>query len=54
MDLVDSLDIGDHDTLAGLAAEIGLNEKEALDVLEGDWYGENIARDRADGSKIGI
>lgn len=52
--LVDSLDIGDHATLAGLADEIGLNEKEALDALAGDWYSENIARDRADGLKIGI
>ncbi|WAJ22658.1 DsbA family oxidoreductase [Lacrimispora xylanolytica] len=52
--LVDSLDIGDHATLAGLAGEIGLNEKEALDALAGDWYSENIARDRADGLKIGI
>jgi predicted DsbA family dithiol-disulfide isomerase len=52
--LVDSLDIGDHATLAGLAGEIGLNEKEALDALTGDRYSENIARDKAAGSKIGI
>lgn len=52
--LVDSLDVGDHATLAGLAGEIGLNEKEALDALSGDRYSENIARDRADGLKIGI
>ena len=37
-----------------MAGEIGLNEKEALDALAGDWYSENIARDRADGLKIGI
>lgn len=52
--LVDSLDIGDHATLARLAGEIRLNEKEALDALAGDWYSENIARDKAEGSKIGI
>ncbi len=52
--LVDSLDIGDYATLAGLAGEIGLNEKEALDALADDRYSENIARDSADGLKIGI
>ena len=52
--LVDSLDIGDYATLAGLAGEIGLNEKEALDALADDRYSENITRDRADGLKIGI
>ncbi|SFH33964.1 DSBA-like thioredoxin domain-containing protein [Priestia megaterium] len=50
----DSLDIGDHATLVQLASEIGLDVNEALDVLVNDKYNENIAADRAEGSKIGI
>ncbi len=50
----DSLDIGDHATLAQLSSEIGLDGNEALDVLSNDQYSENIAADRAEGSKIGI
>lgn len=50
----DSLDIGDHATLAQLTSEIGLDGNEALDVLANDKYSENIAADRAEGSKIGI
>ncbi|MBU8968153.1 DsbA family oxidoreductase [Bacillus altitudinis] len=50
----DSLDIGDHATLAQLTSEIGLDGNEALDVLANDQYSENIAADRAEGSKIGI
>ncbi|WP_326514361.1 DsbA family oxidoreductase [Clostridium intestinale] len=50
----DSLDIGDHATLAQLASEIGLDENEALDVLANDKYSDNIADDRAEGLKIGI
>ncbi len=50
----DSLDIGDHATLAQLASGIGLDAGEALDVLENNKYSENIAADRAEGSKIGI
>ncbi len=50
----DSLDIGDHATLAKLASEIGLDENEALDVLANDKYSDNIADDRAEGLKIGI
>ncbi len=50
----DSLDIGDHATLAQLASEIGLDENEALDVLANDKYSDNIADDKAEGSKIGI
>ncbi len=52
--LIDSLDIGEHTTLAKLAGEVGLNAKETLDVLASDRYSENIARDKAEGSKIGI
>jgi predicted DsbA family dithiol-disulfide isomerase len=50
----DSLDIGDHATLAQLASEIGLDENEALDVLANDKYSDNIADDRSEGLKIGI
>lgn len=50
----DSLDIGDHATLAKLASEIGLDENEALDVLANDKYSDNIAADKAEGLKIGI
>lgn len=52
--LVDSLDVGDHTTLARLAGEVGLDENEALDVLASDRYGDNIASDKVEGSKIGI
>ncbi len=50
----DSLDIGDHATLAQLASEIGLDANEALDVLANDKYSENLANDKAEGSNIGI
>ena len=50
----DSLDIGDHATLAQLTSEIGLDGNEALDVLANDKYSENIAADRAEGSKLGF
>lgn len=50
----DSLDIGDHTTLAKLASRIGLDVNEVVDVLENDKYSENIANDRAEGSIIGI
>ncbi|SFC91412.1 DsbA family oxidoreductase [Bacillus sp. UNCCL81] len=50
----DSLDIGDHATLARLTSEIGLDANEALNVLANNKYSKNIAADRAEGSKIGI
>lgn len=50
----DSLDIGDHATLVRLASMIGLEVNEVSNVLENDKYSENIAADRAEGSKIGI
>lgn len=51
---VDSLDIGDHATLAHLAKEIGLDEKEALEVLSDNRYGGSIANDRQKGMKKNI
>ncbi len=51
---VDSLDVGDHRVLAQLAKEVGLDEGEALKVLQSDQYSENLRQDKEDGVKLGI
>ncbi|NHN35254.1 DsbA family oxidoreductase [Paenibacillus agricola] len=50
----DSLDIGDHETLAKLAGEIGLHAKEVLDILSSDKYKDTVKKERQYGSQLGI
>ncbi len=50
----DSLHIGDHSTLLKVAKEIGLPEKEALDVLEKGYFTEQMNKDIQTGVEIGI
>lgn len=52
--LVDGLDVGDHNVLAQLAKEIGLNRDEALTVLKGNNYSEQLLKDKQDGLKLGV
>lgn len=51
---VDSLDIASHTVLAALAAETGLDEKEALEALANGSYRDEVEADKALGEKYGI
>ncbi|MBD7913352.1 MULTISPECIES: DsbA family oxidoreductase [Clostridium] len=51
---VDSLNLSDHKVLAVLAGEVGLNEEEALKVLESEEYGTNVRNDEKTASKLNI
>lgn len=51
---VDSLNISDHKTLAGLACEVGLDSDEALKVLVSDKYGAEVRKDEENASRLGI
>jgi len=42
---VDSLDISNHTVLADLAAEVGLDRNQALNVLESDQFTEDVRKD---------
>lgn len=46
--------IGDHATLARLAADAGLDEQEVKDVLAGDRYADAVRADEALAQEIGI
>lgn len=50
----DSLDIGDHATLAKLAANVGLDELEVLNMLAGDQYKDTLRQERQYGMQLGI
>ncbi|MFC4807970.1 DsbA family oxidoreductase [Paenibacillus sp. GCM10023250] len=50
----DSLDIGDHETLARLAGESSLDAKEVLDMLSSDKYKDTVKNERQYGSQLGI
>lgn len=50
----DSKHIGDHETLAALAAEVGLDENEAAKMLAGDEYSKEVRADEQEGASIGI
>lgn len=52
--LTDGLNIGDHEVLAGLAAEIGLDRHAAREALAGDAFGETVDADIAQAREIGI
>lgn len=50
----DGADVGDHDTLAGLAADAGLDPLDAAAVLAGDAWSDAVAADRAAAEDIGV
>ncbi|WP_322922508.1 DsbA family oxidoreductase [Paenibacillus campi] len=50
----DSRHIGDHNTLADIAAEIGLDRQEALDILQSDRYGEDVRRHEQLAGQLGV
>lgn len=50
----EGLDLGDHTTLARLAAEIGLNEQEALKALEEASLDQTVTEELQEGARLGI
>jgi len=50
----DSVNLGEHSVLVSLAAEIGLNEKETLEMLESDAYADEVNGDIEEGQRLGI
>ncbi|MFC0216600.1 DsbA family oxidoreductase [Paenibacillus chartarius] len=50
----DSLNLSDHETLAGLAAEIGLDRDEVLRMLAEGEYGSEVRADEQEAAQLGI
>ncbi|MER5436245.1 DsbA family oxidoreductase [Streptomyces sp. NPDC002588] len=50
----DGLDVGDHDVLAGLAAETGLDRGAAREALDGDAFDADFEADIRQAGEIGI
>ncbi|WP_068777319.1 DsbA family oxidoreductase [Paenibacillus sp. FJAT-26967] len=50
----DNKHIGDRDTLAALAAEIGLDKNEAAQVLASDQFTQEVRADEQEGADLGI
>ena len=50
----EATDIGDPDALRALAAEVGLDETEVVDVLESDGYRDRVHNSTAQAQSIGI
>jgi predicted DsbA family dithiol-disulfide isomerase len=50
----DSKHIGDHETLAALAAEVGLDKNEAAKMLAGDEYTKEVRADEHEAGQLGI
>jgi predicted DsbA family dithiol-disulfide isomerase len=46
--------LGDPETLVALAAEVGLDEAAAREVLQGDAYADAVAGDEREASELGI
>lgn len=46
--------VGDHEVLADLAADIGLDRDEALQILQSDQYKDAVAADMAQAGQLGI
>jgi predicted DsbA family dithiol-disulfide isomerase len=46
--------IGDQETLVAVAAEAGLDERAAREVLAGDAYAEEVAADEREAGQLGI
>lgn len=51
---IDTLHVGNHETLADLAAEVGLDRTEALRVLKGDEYAEQVRADEREAGRLGV
>ena len=45
--------IGDRDVLAALAREVGLDERDVCDVLDGDRYASEVRQDEATARELG-
>ncbi|MGN9811378.1 DsbA family oxidoreductase [Micromonospora sp. BQ11] len=52
--LTDGLNIGDHDTLADLAAEVGLDRAAALAAIDSGAFEEQVAADIRQARQLGI
>jgi len=50
----DSKHIGDHETLADIAAEAGLDREEAAAMLAGEQYAAEVREDEREASRLGI
>jgi predicted DsbA family dithiol-disulfide isomerase len=46
--------VGDHDVLVRLAADVGMDEAEARDVLSSDRFADDVRRDEADAVALGV
>lgn len=46
--------LGDHEELAKLAAEAGLDQEEVLNVLKSDAYAENVRADENEAMNLGV
>ena len=51
---VDALNISDHETLANLAGEVGLDTEKALKVLESNQYEQEVRQDEENASRLRI
>ncbi|MFS0556119.1 DsbA family protein [Brevibacillus sp. 179-C9.3 HS] len=50
----ESLHLGDHEVLAQLASEVGLDKEETLAMLAGDEYSEQVQADKQKGNDLGV
>lgn len=50
----ESKHIGDHETLAELAEEVGLDRQEVTEVLKTDAFGDIVRADRNEATQLGI
>ena len=50
----DGLDVGNHEVLADLAQEIGLDRMEALEVLASSRFADQVRADELEGQALGI
>ncbi|MED1788550.1 DsbA family oxidoreductase [Brevibacillus laterosporus] len=50
----DSRHLGDHETLVELAVKVGLDRAEALKVLAGDDYSDEVRADEEEASRLGV
>lgn len=51
---VDSLDIGDINTLGDLSCEVGLNKNDVVSMLDGNEYKELVRDEREKASNLGV
>ncbi|MCP2261981.1 putative dithiol-disulfide isomerase, DsbA family [Streptoalloteichus tenebrarius] len=50
----ENLNVADHDVLAGLAGEVGLDADQAREVLAGDAFGEDVRADERRAREVGV